>query len=209
MLKLIHAPMSRSSRILWLIDEMGIADNVAIETVSIRRFDGSGGRDPANPHPEGKVPVLFHDQGMVTETAAIMLYLTALFPDSGLAPKPGTTARGAFLSWLFWYGSVMEPVHVLASVGIDHPRVVSAIRGVAEVNARLHTALSVGPWLMGDQFTAADLICFSPYNWFPESIPDDPLIQDWVARCQARPSIARTRAIDVALMAKTTAEAAA
>ncbi len=70
MLKLIHAPMSRSSRILWLIEEMGIADKVDIQRVNIRRFDGSGARDPANPHPEGKVPVLFHTTADGTATVS-------------------------------------------------------------------------------------------------------------------------------------------
>ena len=206
MLKLIHAPMSRSSRVLWLIDEMGIADKVAVETVGIRRFDGTGARDPANPHPEGKVPVLCHDaadgRAMIMESGAVMLYLTALFPDSGMAPKPGTAKRGAFLSWLFWYGSVMEPVLTLAAAGIDHPYMTAGIRGVAEVNARLHDALAKGPWLLGEQFSAADLLCYSPYNWFQDATPDDPLIRDWVARCLARPSVARVRALDVAWMAQ-------
>ena len=205
MLKLIHAPMSRSSRILWLIEEMGIGDKVQIEPVGIRRFDGSGQRDPANPHPEGKVPMLFHDDGVVMESGAVMLYLTALFPDSGMAPKPGTAKRGEYLTWLFWYGSVMEPVLTLAAAGIDHPYIKSAIRGVPEVNARLHAALEKGPWLLGDHFSAADLLCFSPYNWFKDALPDDALIRDWVARCLARESVARTRAYDMALMAQTAA----
>ena len=202
MLKLVHAPMSRSSRILWLIEEMGIADMVAVETVNIRRFDGSGARDVANPHPEGKVPVLFHTtpdgEAMVTESGAVMLYLTALFPDSGLAPKPGTAQRGAFLTWLFWYGSVMEPVLTMAAAGVSHPYLTAAIRGVDEVNARLHGALEKGPWLLGERFSAADLLCFSPYNWFSDATPDDPLIRDWVARCLARPSVVRVRAMDQA-----------
>lgn len=201
MLTLIHAPMSRSSRILWLIDEMAIQDKVQIKPVDIVRFDGTGRADPANPHPEHKVPVLFHDTTMITESGAIMLYLTALFPDAGLAPKPGYALRGSYLSWLFWYGSVMEPVLTLAAAGISHPYLTAGIRGVPEVTARLHTALAQGPWLLGDQFSAADLLCFSPYNWFQDALPDDPLIKDWVARCQARPSVARVRDMDQAWMA--------
>lgn len=206
MLKLVHAPMSRSSRILWLIDEMGIGDRVEVQQVRIRRFDGSGARDPANPHPEGKVPMLFHETGdgvaRIMESGAVMLYLTALFPDSGLAPKPGTAKRGAFLTWLFWYGSVMEPVLTLAAAGVEHPYVTAGLRGVAEVNARLRAALEQGPWLLGEQFSAADLLCFSPYNWFRDALPDDPLIRDWVARCLARPSVARVRAMDQAMLAR-------
>ncbi len=196
MLTLIHAPMSRSSRILWLIDEMGIADLITIKTVDIVRSDGPGRIDAANPHPEHKVPVLFHDDTMITESGAIMLYLTALFPERGMAPKPGTALRGTYLSWLFWYGSVMEPGLILASAGISHPFITAAIRGVPEITARLHAALAKGPWLLGQDCSAADLLVHSPYAWFKEATPDDPLIVDWVARCQARPSIARVRAQD-------------
>lgn len=202
MLTLIHSPMSRSTRILWLIGEMGIQDQIKVEPVSIVRFDGSGARDAANPHPEGKVPVLFHDGTMITESGAIMLYLTALFPNSGMAPLPGTAKRGEYLSWLFWYGSVMEPTLVLASAGVSHPFITAAFRGVPEVTARLHAALAQGPWLLGEEFSAADLLCHSPYAWFEEAMPEDPLIRDWVARCQARASVVHVRAAEAALMPK-------
>lgn len=205
MLTLIHAPNSRSTRIVQLIDEMGIGDKVEIKIMSIKRSDGSGQPDPTNPHPEFKVPVLLHDGTIITESGAIMLYLTALFPDSGLAPLPGTAKRGEYLTWLFWYGSVMEPVLIQAAVGISHPWITAAIRGVPEVTARLHAVLAKGPWLLGADFSAADILCHSPYAWFKDATPEDPLIQDWVARCQARPSVARTRAGDAALMAQATA----
>ena len=201
MLTMYHAPMSRSSRIVTLIDEMGIADQVKIVPVSITRFDGSGQRDPINPHPEGKVPVLIHDGTMITESGAIILYLTALFPQSGLAPLPGTPLRGEYLTWLFWYGSVMEPVLTMNAAGISHPYMTAGIRGVAEVTDRLAKALDKGPWLLGDDYSAADLLVHSPYAWFKDATPDVSQIRDWVARCQARPSVGRTNAFDAAQMA--------
>lgn len=201
MLTLFHAPQSRSSRIVTLIDEMGIADRIDIRTVSIPRMDGTGHRDPSNPHPEGKVPALLHDGTLITETAAIILYLTALFPDAGMAPLPGSAKRGDYLTWLFWYGNVMEPVLIQDAAGVDNPYLTAAIRGVPEVTARIHAALSDGPWLLGDSYSAADLLVHSPYAWFKEATPDDPLIRDWVARCQARPSLARTRAADAQRLA--------
>jgi glutathione S-transferase len=188
MLTLYHAPMSRSSRIVTLIDEMGIADQIKIVPVSIVRFDGTGQRDPNNPHPEGKVPVLIHDGTMITESGAIILYLTA-------------PLRGEYLTWLFWYGSVMEPVLTMAAAGISHPFMTAGIRGVAEVTDRLAKALERGPWLLGDTYSAADLLVHSPYFWFKDATPDVPAIRDWVARCQSREAVARTRAADVARMA--------
>ena len=201
MLTLIHAPHSRSWRILALIDEMGIWDQIEIKTVDVVTRDGGGRRDPANPHPEGKVPALIHDGTLITESGAIMLYLTALFPGSGLAPKPGTSQRGTYLTWLFWYQGIMEPVMMCASMGISHPGLQRNFRGLAEIEARLHAALKNGPWLCGDTYTAADLICASSYGFFPQFVPEDPLIKDWVARCLARPCLERAKAYDRALRA--------
>lgn len=187
MLTLFHAPKSRSTRIVTLIEEMGIADQVDVRITDIPRMDGTGAADPANPHPEHKVPALLHDGTLITETAAVKLYLTALFPDSGLAPKPGDPRRGDYLTWLFWYGSVMEPVLILEAAGLSHPYLTQAIRDSSAVEARLKAALSKGPWLLGDRFSAADILVHSPYAWFGNT-PDDPLIADWVARCMARPA---------------------
>lgn len=201
MLTLFHAPQSRSSRLVTLIDEMGIADKIDIQKVTIVRQDGSGARDPSNPHPEGKVPALLHDGTLITESAAIILYLTTLFPDTGLAPKLGDAAYGAYISWLFWYGSVLEPVRITSMAGLSHPFLTRTFRGEAEVTARLAQALENQPYLLGDTYSAADLLVQSPYAFFKGSTPDVPAIVDWVARCQARPSVARTNAADAAAIA--------
>ena len=205
MLTLFHARNSRSSRIITLIEEMGITEKVDLHLVDIFRFDGSGRRDPANPHPEDKVPALLHNETLITESAAIILYLTDLFSDTGMAPLPGSPTRGAYLTWLFWYRGVMEPVLICERMDVTHPALNATFRGHAEVIARLNAALQKGPWLLGDHYSAADLLCRSPYAWFSDAIPDDPLIRDWVARCEARPAQSRSRAID----ARPQAEAAA
>lgn len=199
MLTLFHAPQSRSSRIVTLIDEMGIQDQVHIVPTDIARIDGSGRADPANPHPEGKVPALLHEQTLVTESGAIVQYLTQLFPGSGLAPNPGDARFGEYLSWLHWYGGVMEPVIIFEGAQIRHDWLTATFRGSAELVARLHRALAKGPWLLGERYSAADLLVHSPYAWFREATPDDALIRDWVARCMARPSAARTAASDAAM----------
>jgi glutathione S-transferase len=201
MMILFHAPQSRSSRIVTLINEMGIADFVRVQQIDIARFDGTGHRDPDNPHPEGKAPALIHDGVLMTETAAIMLYLTDMFPAAGLGPQPGDATRGAYLMWLSWYGSMMEPALVCQAAGMDHPYLHATFRGANDVTARLHAALAKGPWLLGDTYSAADILVHSPYAWFRDATPDDPLIRDWVARCQARPALAKTRAMDAGLLA--------
>lgn len=198
MLTLFHAPQSRSSALVTLIDEMGIADRVEIRQTDIPRQDGSGHRDPANPHPEGKVPCLVHDGAVLTERGCIILYLTELFPGTGMAPAAGDPGRGEFLTWLFWYGSVMETVLIMDWAKVTLPGLTAGLRGADEAIARIRAALQRGPWLLGDEYSAADLLCHAPWAWFPQGTPDDPLIRDWVARCQARPAVARTRARDAA-----------
>jgi glutathione S-transferase len=194
MLTFFHSPKSRSSTILTLIEEMGIADWIDIRTVQIPRMDGSGGRDPANPHPEGKVPALMHDGVLITERAAIILHLTTLFPDSGLSPKVGTPDWGAFATWLTWYQGVLEPVVILEAAGITHPAIEATFRDHKAAAARIRAALEKGPWLLGDAYTAADLLVHAPYAWFQDATPDDPLIRDWVVRCKTRP--ARQKVLD-------------
>lgn len=200
MLTLYHAPQSRSFRVLNLIEELEAP--VEIRTVSIPRRDGSGGRDPANPHPEGKVPLLVHDGAVIRETPAILLYLTDLFPEAGLGPLIGDPNRGPYLSWLSYYAGVAEPVVIFHHVlHLDDPLLHATFRGVEELTARLAEALEKGPWLLGDRFTAADLLLSSPFAWFPAATPDHPRIRDWVARCEARPANQRAKRRDAALAA--------
>lgn len=202
MLTLFHAPYSRSSRVLWLIHEMGIQDWVRVVPVNIRRQNGTGAMDPANPHPEGKAPALVLEDGTVmTETGAIMLYLTGMFADAGLGPRMEDADYGAYLTWLSWYNSMMEPALVCAAAGLEHPFLAATFRGPDAVTARLKAGLQKGPWLLGAQFSAADILVHSPYAWFTEALPDDALIRDWVARCQARPARAVAGELDKGLMA--------
>ncbi|WP_417434855.1 glutathione S-transferase family protein [Hoeflea sp.] len=198
MLTLYHSPRSRSSRIVRLLDELGVLDQVDIRIVGIRRNDGSGGADPANPHPDGKVPLLVHDGVEIWESSAIVLYLTDLFPDAGLGRSVGHPERGAYLSWLAWYCGVVEPVIVFTAAGLSHPILDATFRSVPEVAARLSAQLSKTPYLLGDAFSAADLLLVSPYVWFPQSAPDVPVIRDWIERCQARPSAGRIEQFDAA-----------
>lgn len=196
MLTLFHSPKSRSTAILALIEEMGIKDWIEICEVTIPRMDGSGGRDPANPHPEGKVPALVHDGQVITERGAIMLHLTSLFPDSGMAPKIGTPEWGTFAMWMAWYQGVLEPAFIMEGAGLSHPWMTAAIRDHKTAVARLRAALEHGPWIMGESFSAADILLHGPYVWFPEGTPDDPLIRDWVDRCKARPASVKVREHD-------------
>ncbi|MEO8529629.1 MAG: glutathione S-transferase family protein [Deltaproteobacteria bacterium] len=189
MLTLFYSPMTRSSRIMTLVDELGIADQIDLRRVDIVRFDGSGRRDPANAHPEGKVPYLIHDGAEIWESTAIALYLTELFPDAGLGRAVGHPERGPLLSWLAWYGDVVEPLIVVAKSGLEVDKVRSAWRGMSEMHARLDAALADGrDYLLKGGYSVADLIVASAFGWDPSSAPTSERAKAWVARCQSRPA---------------------
>jgi glutathione S-transferase len=190
-----HAPLSRSGRVHWLLREL----DVPFEMVrcDIPRRDGSGAPEPRNPHPDGKVPALAHDGTLITETGAILLYLTDLFSDRGLGIAPGERERGAYLTWLFWYGGVVEPVYLAEAMGVaDHPFAQATFRDRDAVAARLIAALDGNDWLMGAKFTAADILLCSPYLYFPDATPDDPAVRRWLERCITRPAYEAAQADD-------------
>jgi len=201
LLTLYHAPFSRSTRIIALIHELGLEDRVQIEPVTVPRMDGGGGRDPKNPHPEGKVPLLVHDGAEIWESTAIALYLADLVPEAGLTRPIGVPDRGPFLSWLAWYGGVLEPVIVLTMCEVQHPVLTTTFRGLPEACARLAHALKGRAFLMGDAYTVIDLIIASTFNTLPHLMPENPDIQGWVARCANRPAMKRAAAYDETLMA--------
>jgi glutathione S-transferase len=189
MLTFFHSPHTRSTVVRAAIHAMGVGDRMETRLVTIPRVDGSGGRDPSNPHPEGKVPVLMHDGRMVWERPAILTYLSDLFPEAAAICPAGHPERGPFLSWLAWYGDVVEPVLSCAAAGISHDYLTAGLRGPEEVTARLSATLSDGrPWLLESGFTVADLLLHSPFAWFSDMTPDDPAIRAWVERCKDHPS---------------------
>lgn len=189
MLTVYHSPQSRSTSIVQLLAELGATDQVKVEQVSIIRQDGSGARDPRNPHPEGKVPYLTDGADHVRERGAIVIYLTDRFPEAGLAPLPGDPLRGQYLSWAVWYQGVFEPVAILHWAGISHPMVLDSLRDYDTALQRLDDTLSQQPYLLGADYSAADLLCSGPFAWFGDALPSTPAIRDWVARCQDRDTV--------------------
>jgi glutathione S-transferase len=194
-LTLFHAPRSRSSRFVWLLEELGA--DYQIRYVDIPRMDGSGAADPSNPHPDKKVPALAHDGAVVTESAAIALYLTDLHPEAGVGPALGDARRGAYLTWLAYYAGVIEPVVTIefAELG-DHAVLTRTFRGLKEMNDRVRDALDRGPYLLGEAFSAADVLVGSLGQFAREMLPAGDPVDAWLAALNARPALARALAKD-------------
>ena len=181
MLTLYHSPQSRSDTVVDLVRMLGA--EVDIREVTIRRQDGSGAQDPGNPHPEKKVPYLVDGDEHVRERGAIMLYLTDKYPQAKLGPVAGEAGRGAYLSWLAYYQGVMEPLLILQWAEVSHPVVTDGLGDMERMLGTLATPLRKGPWLLGERFSAADMLLSSPFQWFGDALPAGPQVRDWVDRC--------------------------
>lgn len=192
MLTLFHAPRSRSTRILWLLEELGVA--YELRHVGIRYADGSGpGPDPANIHPDKKVPALLHDGALVTESTAVALHLCETFPEAGLAPMPGQAGRGAFLSALAWADNEFGLNLHMTKAGVRDLRTVA---NLAMAQRRLLEALSQGDYMCGDRFSAVDVMIGLGVLFVREHLPESDGIDAYAARLSARPALARALAKD-------------
>ncbi len=193
MLTLYHSPGSRSSRFIWLLEELAVEYEIVY--CNIKRRSGNGAPDPQNPHPDKRVPALLHDGQLVTEQAAIALYLTDSFPTAGLGVAIGQPGRGSYLTWLAFFAGEADPAYVARTLYGDRPDPVT-IRDAQRVVQRMAAALSQGPYLLGQQFSAADILLSGPFAWDPAWAADDAPILHWQARLAARPAAQRAAAKD-------------
>lgn len=193
MLTLIHAPKSRSTRMIWLLEELGA--EYVIQVVDIARRDGVGAKDPANPHPDKRVPAIVDDGVVISESAAIALYLTDKFPANGIGPQVGDPLRGPYLTWLAYYAGVLEPTitaHFEGRTATD-----AALKAEYEaLDNRLKSTLDAQPYLLGEQFSAADLMFASLLQFARQLLPPHAVYDAWLARLNARPALARAMAKD-------------
>jgi len=166
--------------------------------VDIRRPDGSGARDPKNPHPHGKVPAIVDDGTLVFESSAIALYLTDKFPKNGIGPLPGDPKRGAYVSWLAYYCGVMEPAWITKFLNVETPRGRAGWVPVEETMEFTMKTLREGPYILGETFSAVDVLVGTTFAMFmgTPALAKDPVLEGYVNRVVGRPAYARAMARD-------------
>ncbi|HWJ04938.1 MAG TPA: glutathione S-transferase family protein [Steroidobacteraceae bacterium] len=197
MITLFHHPRSRSTRFIFLLEELEAP--YQIRRVTMRRSDGSGALDPDNPHPHGKVPVIADDDGVVVyESAAIALYLTDRFPKNRLGPTVGEPRRGAYLSWLSYYTGVLEPAFMSRFMKVAVPRGTAGWVEIEEVMEHVLRQLAAGQYLLGDRFSAVDVLFGTTFALFAQSpmLPQSTVLDEYVKRIVARPAFAKSQALD-------------
>ena len=198
MITLYHRPKTRSSRFIFLLEELGAP--YEIHQVTTRDSQGGGAADPANPHPHGKVPAIKDSEtgDVVYESPAIALYLTDKFPKAGIGPTIGGEGRGAYLSWLAYYGGVLEPSVMSKFQNTAVPRGTAGWVALEEVMEHVIAMLNKKPYLVGDSFTAADILFGTSFALFANApfMPKSPVLDLYVKRVMERPAQARAAAKD-------------
>jgi glutathione S-transferase len=196
-LLLYHAIPSRSSIARWMLEETGQPYDVHL--LDLKRGDNRAA-DYVAVNPMGKVPALRHDGVVVTEAAAICTYLADAFPGANLAVPIGDARRGVYLKWLFFGPSCIEPaVTDRAFPRKDETPGSTLGHGSFDmVMDVLAAALTQGPYLMGKQFTAADVVIGSGLRWGMafKLIPERPEFVAYAARLAERPAAQRAEAKD-------------
>ena len=202
-LTLYHASPSRSGITLWMLEETGAPYHIELVKLS----ENEQNKPPYLAiNPLGKVPALKADGVIITEVAAICAYLADIFPERGLAPPPGHRSRGPYYRWLFFAAGPVEAAVTNKALKVEVSEEQSRFVGYGSFDAAidaLELALKPGPYICGDQFTAADVYVGSQigYGMLFGSIEKRPLFEDYFARIQARPAAIRARELDDALMA--------
>jgi glutathione S-transferase len=193
---LFHRPKTRSTRFIFLLEELEAP--YRIQVVATRTRDGGGAVDPENPHPHGKVPAISDDGIIVFESPAIALYLTDKFPKNRVGPLVGERNRGAYLSWLCYYTSVLEPAFVSKFKNFDVPRGTAGWVAVEEAMPAVIKMLSVGPFFLGERFSALDVLYGTTFAMFAQSpmMPQSSIIEEYVKCVVGRPAFARAQAQD-------------
>ena len=198
---LYHSPNTRSTGALILLDELG-----APYDLHVLNMKAGEQRQAAYlaVNPMGKVPALRHGAAIVTEQVAVYLYLADLFAEAGLAPQIGDPLRGPYLRWMAFYAACFEPA-VVDRFRKNDPgsQTMSPYGDYDTMLATLVGQLAKAPYLLGERFSAADVLWGTALGWTTmfELVPKLPEIMDYVNRVRSRPAAMRVQAKDAELAA--------
>jgi glutathione S-transferase len=201
-LTLYHAAPSRSSIVRWMLEELG--EPYDLHVLNLAKGEQLRPEYLAV-NPMGKVPALKHGNTIVTEAAAICTYLADEFPEAKLNVPVGDPRRGPYLKWLFFSPGCIEPaITDCAFPRQEEPR--RSTLGYGDFDTVMDVvaeAVARGPYLMGEQFTAADVVVGSTLRWgvMFGLLPTRPEFMAYVGRLEQRPALQRATALDQELAA--------
>jgi len=192
--RLYHVPQTRSTRVLWLLEEIGEPYDITVLAREDRQTPEHRER-----HPLGRVPVIEENGGFVFESAAICLHLADQHPEAGLLPPPGTHERALAYQWTLFAMTELESgvIQVLGRREKDPEGAEGSAGGVREAVQVVERALDGHEYLVGDRFTVADLVCAGVLGFAQrfDLVEGAPNVSAFLERMEARPARRRANAV--------------
>jgi glutathione S-transferase len=195
MMKLYWSPRSRSFSALWLLEETGEPYERVLTDIT------KGAQKTAEylaVNPMGKVPAIRDGETTLAEAAAICAYVAERYPQAKLAPPVGDAQRAKYYYWLFFGPGCMEPAMVQIATKMEMNPVAAGWGDAQRVYDVLDTALEKGPWILGKNFSAADIVVGSGLNFAVrlfKMVPARSSFDRYLDACAARPAFQRAATI--------------
>ena len=192
-MKLFWAPQTRSSRVVWMLEEAGV--DYELERIDLRDSSRQVDVDFRAASPMRKVPALQDHDVQMAESAAICLYIADRYASGRLAPAIDHPDRGRFLYWLMYTPAVIEPTMSEKLNKIEPNRTRNGWGDFKTMISTLSTGLGGNPWILGDQFSAADVMLGSSVHFLQlfNLLGDAPVLIDYVERCRERPAFQKAQ----------------
>lgn len=196
-MKLYHQPRTRSSRVRWILAELGVACEV--QPVDVFAGDGRKPEYQRAVHPHGYVPALEDDGVILIESSAICMYLADRYGDGRLAPKVGTVERGKYYEWMVYVPATADPCletimfHTAFLPEAKRiPQLVDRAKKAwsSKIEPRFAAAVEKAPFILGDAFSAADVLAGGALAWAKMAgvLGEDPALLRYFEALTTRPA---------------------
>lgn len=198
---LFHHPFTRAANVVWMAEEAGC--DYTLRYVDIMKGAHKTPEILAL-NPMGKLPILVDGDTVVTESAAIGLYLADRYAPGRLAPALDDPARGTWLRWSLFAPSVIEPGSMANAAKWEFKPAQAGWGSQDAMLATMEAAIGRGPWLLGDRFTMADVIFGGTIRFMLRfgMLEPRPVFTDYAARLGERPALQASDAKNAAVMAE-------
>lgn len=195
---LYHHPFSRAANAVWMLEEVGVP-------YELRYVDIMAGAQKAPElvrlNPMGKLPILTDGDVVVTELAAIGLYLADRHSYGQLAPRVDDPARGTYLRWSFFAPSVVEPGSMAKMAGWTFREGQAGWGSHEAMLSAIEAAIGPGPFILGDKFSMADVVFGGTVRYMLgfKMLEPRPVFTAYAERLAARPALQRAEAKNAAI----------
>jgi glutathione S-transferase len=197
---LYHHPFSRAANVVWMLEEVGVEHELRFVDI----LSGAQKKpEIVALNPMGKLPILVDGETVVTETAAIGLYLADRYGPGRLAPSLDDPARGTYLRWSLFAPSVIEPGALAKASGGAFKPSQAGWGTIESMTEAIEAAVAGRDYVLGERFSMADVIFGGTLAYMVrfKMLDGSPAVGAYVERLRARPAFQRSEARNAAIVA--------